>query len=78
METHHLTRCVFQMQGSKAEMDVALFNWCWVLQSEAELQTDNVMDKVKLENVVNNIHERRLEVCEFSFETFRILFMKQM
>ena len=78
MQTHHLTRCVFQMHGSKAEMDVALFNWCWVLQSEAELQTDNVMDEVKLENVVDNIHDRRLELCEFSFKTFRILFKKQM
>ena len=70
--------CVFQMQGSQSEMDVALFNWCWVLQSEAELQTDNVMDEVKLENVVDNIHDRRLEVGEFSFKTFRILFKKQM
>ena len=66
------------MQGSQAEMYVALFNWSWVLQSAAELLTDNVMDEVNLANVVNNIHERRLEVCEFSFKTFRILFMKKM
>ena len=66
------------MQGSQPEMYVALFNWCWILQAEAELQTDNVMDEVNLANVVDNIHYRRLEVCEFSFTTFRNLFMKQM
>ena len=66
------------MQGSQAEIYVALFNWSWVLQSEAELLTNSVMDEVNLANVVNNIHERRLELCEFSFKTFRILFMKQM
>ncbi|XP_050282327.1 nuclear pore complex protein NUP62-like [Quercus robur] len=47
-------------------------------KAEAELQTDNVMDEVNLANVVDNIHYRRLEVCEFSFTTFRNLFMKQM
>ena len=78
MQTQHLTCCVFQMQGSQAEMDVALFNWCWVLKFEAELQTDNVVDEANLENMVDNIHDRRLEVCELSFKTFRVLFMKQM
>ena len=66
------------MQGSQPEMYVALFNWCWILQAEADLLTDNGMDEVNLANVVNNIHERRLELCEFSFKTFRILFMKKM
>ena len=66
------------MQGSQAEIYVALFNWSWVLQSEAELLTNSVMDEVNLANVVDNIHYRRLEVCEFSFTTFRNLFMKQM
>ena len=66
------------MQGSQPEMYVALFNWCWILQAEAELQTDNVMDEVNLANVVDNIHYRKLEVCEFSFKAFRNLFMKQM
>nr|XP_023899073.1 nuclear pore complex protein NUP62-like [Quercus suber] len=63
MQTQHLAHCVFQMEGSQTEMDVALFNWCWVLQSEAELQTDNVVGEVNLENMVDNIHDRRLEVC---------------
>ena len=66
------------MQDSRPEMYVALFNWCRILQAEADLQTDNVKDEVNLANVVDNIHYRRLEVCEFSFKTFRILFMKQM
>ena len=66
------------MQGSQAEIYVALFNWSWVLQSEAELLTNSVMDEVNLENMVDNIHDRRLEVGEFSFKTFRILFKKQM
>ena len=66
------------MQGSQAEMHVALFNWSWILQAEADLQTDNGMDEVNLANVVDNILYRRLEVCDFSFKTFRILFMKQM
>ena len=57
------------MQGSQAEMYVALFNWSWVLQSEAELLTDNVMDEVNLANVVNNIHERRLKYVNFPSRT---------
>ena len=56
------------MLGSQAEMYVALFSWSWVLQSEAELLTDNVMDEVNLANVVN-IHERRLKYLNFPSRT---------
>ena len=72
--TQHLTCYVFQTQGSQADMYIALFNWCWILQ--AELQTDNVMGEVAMANVVDNIniHDERLEVCQFSFKTFMSLF----
>ncbi|KAF3958106.1 hypothetical protein CMV_016947 [Castanea mollissima] len=61
------------------DLNNQLSSLMWVDEkAEAELQTDNVMDEVNLANVVDNIHYRRLEVCEFSFKTFRNLFMKQM
>ena len=72
VSTFHIT--LLQTQGSQAEMYIALFNWCWILQ--AELQTDNVMGEVAMANVVDNIniHDERLEVCQFSFKTFMSLF----